>query len=93
MQESLFANRVRVGPHPQHMPFTSGSNNIQTNGTVSDKETSGLHFILVKRWVLGINLPPVTKIIFIITYQKIEFEVIKFIRYDRGVAKLLQNCT
>jgi hypothetical protein len=48
------------------MPFTSGLHKIQRNGAVSEKQILGPHFILVKRWVLGINLPPVTKIIFII---------------------------
>ena len=65
MQEYLYANRVRVGPHPQQITSTSGSNKIQS-GRESNKRTLRLHLILVERWVLGTNLPPVTKIIVII---------------------------
>ena len=66
MQEYLYANRVRVGPHPQQMPFAIGLINIHRGVKESKKETLGLHLLLVKRWVLDINPPPVTKIIFII---------------------------
>lgn len=55
MQEYLYANRVRVGPHLQQMPFASGLNNIQRNGTASKERILGTHFIQVKRWVLDIN--------------------------------------
>jgi hypothetical protein len=34
VQEYLYANRVRVGPHPQQMPFASGLTKIQGNRTV-----------------------------------------------------------
>jgi hypothetical protein len=57
MQEYPCANRVRVGPHPQQMPFTTGLNKIKGGTKVSENQTLGLHLNLVKRWVLGIDLP------------------------------------
>jgi hypothetical protein len=66
MQEYLYANRVRMGRHPQQMPFASGLNKILTKGRVSEKRTLVPHIVLVRRWVLVANLPPVTKIIIII---------------------------
>jgi hypothetical protein len=67
MQEYLYANRLRapLGLHPHQMPFANGLNNIKGSAKVSKKQTLGLHLVVVKRCVFGID-PPVTKIISII---------------------------
>lgn len=64
MQGFPYANRVGVA-NRQQMPFASGLNKTQRSRAGSPKVTLKLHFVLVKKWVSGIYLPPLTKIIFI----------------------------
>ena len=53
-QEYLYENGVR---HFYLMPFASGRNKIQGGRRTSQHQTSGLLLVLVKRWVLCIDLP------------------------------------
>ncbi len=76
-----------MGTHLRQKPFATGLNKTLPGGRVSERQTSKLRSILVKRWVSSINLPPTMRMT--LSCQKIEFEVIKYVRYDRNIARRL----
>src|SRR6266403_2162454 len=58
MQEYAYVKSVQMGHHPRRIPFTSGLKMTQKGGKESKQQIFTQHSILVKRWVLGINLSP-----------------------------------